>query len=83
MGTHIDGTINNPNDVDKGWTVEIIIPLSAMKDWRNGTSLPKAGDKWRIDFSRVEWRTMIENGSSKKEINPKTGNHFPEDNWVW
>jgi len=83
VGTHIDGTINNPNDVDKGWTVEIIIPLSALKDWRNGTSLPKAGDQWRIDFSRVEWRTIKEKGIYNKEINPKTGKPFPEDNWVW
>ena len=45
--------------------------------------MPKAGDKWRIDFSRVEWRTIIENGAYKKEINPDTGKPFPEDNWVW
>jgi hypothetical protein len=83
VGTHIDGTINNPKDIDKGWTVEIIIPLSNLKDWRNGTSNPKAGDKWRIDFSRVEWRTIVEDGTYRKEINPVTGKPFPEDNWVW
>ena len=32
VGTHIDGTINNPADTDKGWTVEIKIPLSALKE---------------------------------------------------
>lgn len=83
VGTHIDGTINNPKDTDKGWTVEIIIPLSNLKDWRNVTSIPKAGDKWRIDFSRVEWRMVKEEGTYKKEINTVTGKPFPEDNWVW
>jgi hypothetical protein len=83
VGIHVDGTINNPNDVDKGWTVEIVIPLSNLKEWRKVATFPKAGDQWRMDFSRVEWRTLIKNVTYKKEINPKTGNTFPEDNWVW
>ena len=32
VGTHVDGTINNPSDEDKGWSVEIIIPLSEMRE---------------------------------------------------
>jgi hypothetical protein len=83
VGTHIDGTINNPLDTDKGWSVEIIIPLSALKECAKGASIPVAGDQWRIDFSRVEWRTLIENGTYKKEINPTTAKPYPEDNWVW
>jgi hypothetical protein len=81
VGTHVDGTINYPVDIDKGWTVEIKLPLAALKECSTG--LPENGDKWRIDFSRVEWRTIIENGTYKKEINPETGKPFPEDNWVW
>jgi hypothetical protein len=83
VGTHVDGTINNPSDIDKGWTVEMKIPLAVLKECSGTAGLPKAGDKWRIDFSRVEWRTLIENGDYKKEINPATGKAYPEDNWVW
>lgn len=83
VGTHVDGTINIPADIDKGWTVEIKIPLAALKECSGPTGLPKAGDKWRIDFSRVEWHTFVENGCYRKEINPATGKPFPEDNWVW
>jgi len=83
VGTHVDGTINNPGDQDKGWSVEFVIPLSALRECAKGREMPKAGDQWRIDFSRVEWRTLIENGKYKKEINPKTGRPYPEDNWVW
>jgi hypothetical protein len=83
VATHVDGTINNPVDTDKGWTVEMKIPMAALKECSGKAGLPIAGDKWRIDFSRVEWRTRIENGSYKKEINPATGKPFPEDNWVW
>jgi len=54
-----------------------------LKECAKGASPPKAGEQWRIDFSRVEWRTLIENGNYIKEINPQTGKSFPEDNWVW
>src|SRR5690606_3613382 len=83
VGTHIDGTINHPADVDKGWTVEFSIPLSALKECSAKGRLPVAGDQWRIDFSRVEWRIVIDEGRYRKEINPATGRPFPEDNWVW
>jgi hypothetical protein len=83
VGVHVDGTINNPSDIDKGWIVEIKIPLAALKECSGSAGMPKAGDKWRIDFSRVEWLTIIENGVYQKEINPATGKPFPSDNWVW
>ena len=84
VGTHIDGTINNPHDLDKNWTVELVIPLKALLiEWPNPRILPNDGEQWRINFSRVEWRTRNEDGYYTKEINPDTGKPFPEDNWVW
>lgn len=83
VGTHVDGTINDPSDNDKGWSVEIVLPLSALKECAGKKGSPRAGHQWRIDFSRVEWRTLIENGKYIKEVNPQTGRPFPEDNWVW
>lgn len=83
VGTKVDGTINNPADTDKGWSVEIVLPLAALKECAGIKGLPKGGDQWRIDFSRVEWRVKVENGKYRKEINPQTGRPFPEDNWVW
>ena len=83
VGTHVYGTLNNPADIDKGWTVEIVIPLSALKECNRGGSLPGPGDQWRIDFSRVEWQTLIGKGTYKKKTDPQTGKPLPEDNWVW
>ncbi len=83
VGTHIDGTLNNPNDTDKGWSVEIVLPLSAMAECAKGANLPVAGDQWRLGFSRVQWRTLIENGNYVKEVNTETGKPYPENNWVW
>ena len=38
---------------------------------------PRAGDVWRINFSRVHWQLDIVDGAYVKR--PKT----PEHNWVW
>ena len=52
-GIHIEGTLNNPNDTDKFWSVEMAIPRQALTLSFN--NLLKAGNIWRINFSRVEW----------------------------
>ncbi len=83
VGTHVDGTINKPGDKDKNWTVEIIIPLSSLTEYAWGASIPKAGDQWRMNFYRIEWRTVTENGKYIKEIDPGTAKTFLPDQWVW
>lgn len=66
----VDGTINDPRDRDRGWTVEIAFPWTAFRE-RSGKGRPSPGDEWRINFSRVEWQS--------RDKPPKA----PEDNWVW
>lgn len=83
VGTHVDGTINKPGDKDKNWTVEIVIPLASLTEYAWGASIPKAGDQWRMNFYRIEWRTVTENGKYIKEIDPGTGKGFLPDQWVW
>ncbi|MFK8009985.1 MAG: carbohydrate-binding family 9-like protein [Saprospiraceae bacterium] len=78
---HVEGTLNNPKDKDKYWAVEMAIPWSALKEFSTIKSIPKNGDQWRINFSRVDW--TMNNDNYSKAINPKTGKIFPENNWVW
>lgn len=52
---HIDGTLNDDRDVDKGWTVELALPWSGLEVLAKGEGRalpPKDGDIWRMDFSR-------------------------------
>jgi hypothetical protein len=51
---HLDGTVNNDTDVDRGWTVELAFPWRGMKALAtDGRALPpKEGNEWRMDFSR-------------------------------
>jgi hypothetical protein len=80
---HINGTINHPGDVDTGWTLEIALPWSALKECTDQHAPPKSGDQWRVNFSRVEWQTAVIDGKYEKIKNPDTGKPLPEDNWVW
>jgi hypothetical protein len=63
----IQGTLNNPADRDRGWTVEMAFPWTAFAA-RAPVTRPGPGDTWRANFSRVEWRHI----PGEKE-----------DNWVW
>jgi hypothetical protein len=69
---HIDGTVNNDSDTDRGWTVELAFPWAGMK-WlaTDGRALPpKNGDVWRMDFSR--FNTYKESAPAKDS-----------GGWVW
>jgi len=79
---NLDGTINNPADTDRCWSVEIAFPMKSFRD-STGVIPVKTGDQWRINFSRVEWQILIDNDHYHKKINPGTGRSLPEDNWVW
>jgi hypothetical protein len=78
-GVHVDGTINDPRDTDRGWTVEIAWPWEGLKELaKKECPVPPAdGHQWRINFSRVEWDHEVVGGEYRKI--PKR----PEHNWVW
>lgn len=50
----LDGTLNNSNDHDHRWTVEIAYPWKSFST-RQAVPQPQPGTEWRINFSRVEW----------------------------
>ena len=74
---HIRGTLNDPNDRDSGWSVEIAFPWKVLAEYAHKPAPPRPGDEWRVNFSRVEWQHEIKDGKYSKV--PKT----KEDNWVW
>ncbi len=52
---YVDGTLNQNDDRDRGWTAELAFPWSGMKWLAHGDGRalpPRDGDVWRIDFSR-------------------------------
>ncbi len=74
---HVDGTLNDPSDADRGWTVEIAWPWQGLKELTARPVPPRDGDQWRINFSRVEWDHEVVGGKYRKVPGR------PEHNWVW
>jgi hypothetical protein len=81
--TRVQGTLNRPGDRDRGWTVEMALPWRGLTEGEDRRyAAPSPGDRWRINFSRVEWRTRAENGRYVKQAGA-AGEPLREDNWVW
>jgi len=74
---HVFGTLNDPSDIDRGWSVEFAIPWDVLREYAHKPAPPRNGDQWRVNFSRVEWRHEIVGGEYRKVKG------FREDNWVW
>ena len=80
---NVRGTINKPGDRDEGWSVEIAMPWDVLREAAPNKIAPRAGDQWRVNFSRVQWHVDVNDGKYVKRQDSKTGKPLPEENWVW
>lgn len=64
----VDGTLDNRDDEDRGWTAEWAIPFTSIPGAPN--TPPKDGDMWRINLFRIDltpepefscWSPTLEN----------------------
>lgn len=74
---HLDGSLNDPSDRDRGWSVEIHLPWSGLAEIATCRCPPLHGDIWKINFSRVQWDLKVLGGTYQKVEDR------PEHNWVW
>ncbi len=52
---HVEGTLNDSSDTDRGWSVELALPWEGLRLLADGRALPpNEGDVWRIDCSRFQ-----------------------------
>lgn len=79
----VQGTLNQPDDTDLGWSIEIAIPWAALAEATEVPVPPRPGDRWRLNFSRVDWPVDIRDGATVKRVDSGTGEALPESNWVW
>jgi len=73
----VHGTLNNPADRDRGWTIEIAFPWRAYAARVKRPLPPRDGDQMRMGFSRVEWQVTTSGGRYVKT--PGVAEH----NWIW
>ena len=81
VGIDIQGSLNDPKDIDNGWSIELAIPIAPLNAIDRGHSF---GEKsmWRVNFSRVQWEYQITGNGYEKKTD-KDGRRLPENNWVW
>lgn len=64
-----DGTINNNSDIDKGWTMELAIPISNFDGLANFVPV-QAGNKWAFLAIRQDRNDSVGNRRSTSTIFP-------------
>lgn len=79
----VDGIVNDPSASNRSWSVEVVIPFASLTECLPQKRAPRAGEYYRVNFSRVQWKTDVKDGKYQKRTNPSTGRTLPEDNWVW
>ena len=78
----LDGTANDASDTDEGWSVEMAIPWSVLEEIADCQVPPVAGDRWHMNFSRVQYGSQIEQGRHVRDTG-EDGSELDPDNWVW
>lgn len=78
----LQGTLNDPSDRDRGWTVEMAVPWQAFADSGRSRVPPRPGEAWRVNFSRVQWTLDVVDGRYARRTDA-AGRRLPEHNWVW
>lgn len=71
------GTLNDARDVDQRWTVEMALPFAAFDVHTDRPRAPRVGERWGLDFSRVQWDLEVVGTGYRKVEGRK------EHNWVW
>jgi hypothetical protein len=78
----LDGTVNDASDEDEGWSVELAIPWAALAELSDAPVPPRPGDRWHMNFSRVQYSSQTEEGRHVRST-AADGSELPADNWVW
>lgn len=83
----VDGALNDPKTGSRCWTAEMKLPWFSLRECGKDECYPThfapdTGEVWRMNFSRVEYDTVI-NGGKYEKARDEDGREKPEHNWVW
>ncbi len=78
----VDGTVNNPGDTDKSWSVEVFIPWRSLLQVAPRVRRVTEGTQMRVNFMRVQWPLEVKDGAYVKAPK-KEGQPTLESHWVW
>lgn len=79
---HVEGSLNDPEDTDRYWSLEVFIPWSSVYQVMGKEDKPEEGQQMRVNFLRVQWPIEVKDGNYVKI--PKPGeDKIHEHNWAW
>ncbi len=73
----IRGTVNNDNDIDSGWILEVAIRFTDYPEL-SVKPAPKPGDMWRIGLNRLGGKTNPQHSQWSSEQGEKPSFHTPK-----
>lgn len=73
--TKINGTINQHNDEDQGWCLEIAIPFASIP-WMQGRTAPIDGEEWSAHIGRYDYSIFLHRGCELSSSTPFTKRSF-------
>lgn len=81
IATTVNGTLNNWEDEDIGWQLEVAIPFADLPSLRG--QHPRAGDEWLFHLSRYDYSVFLPEGPELTSCAPlsELNYHLYED-WV-
>lgn len=77
VGVEVKGTLNDWEDVDEYWCLELAVPFAGLPLLRGRT--PDPGDTWMFHLARYDYSVYLEEGmelSSTTTFKSKTGSFF-------
>jgi len=74
----IKGTVNNDEDIDEGWIIELAIRFEDYTEIYTGET-PKNGDMWRIGLNRLGGKTNQQHSQWSPSQTEKPSFHSPKD----
>ena len=60
VGVHIEGTLNNWEDEDEYWQLEVAIPFAELPSLRG--NIPKPGEEWLFHLARYDYSVYLPEG---------------------
>jgi hypothetical protein len=76
----VEGTLNDPNDTDTCWQMELAIPLAELPSLQGGK--PKVGDRWLFLLARYDFSVYLADGAELSACVPlKVVDFHASDQW--
>ncbi len=60
VGVDIKGTLNNCEDVDEYWCLEVAVPFAGLPSLKG--RIPQPGEKWGFHLARYDYSVYLEQG---------------------